>query len=79
MFSLPRIPAHFETAIKVAGLTVAPGTMTGGAQPDETVVTLRTAEETLTFTASEACALAAALQAVAVHVMETAETERSAA
>ncbi len=79
MSTLPRIPAHFEAAIKVAGLTVAPGELTGGNQPDEAVVTLVTRDETLSFTPAEACALAAALQAVSVHLLEQADTEQKAA
>lgn len=79
MNTLPRIPAHFETTIRVAGLTVAPGELTGGNQPDEAVVTLITREETISFTPAEACALAAALQAVSVHLMEQADTEQKAA
>lgn len=73
--SLPRIPAHFETTIRVAGLTVAPGELTGGNQPDEAVVTLITREETISLAPAEACALAAALQAVAVHLMENTPRE----
>lgn len=79
MSTLPRIPAHFDTAIQVAGLTVAPNQLVGGGEPATDVVTLRTHEELLTFTPAEACALAAALQAVAVHVMEQADTEQKAA
>lgn len=71
MTSLPRIPAHSETAIKVAGLTVAPNQLIGGGEPDENVVTIITREETLSFTPAEACALSAALSAVAVHLMES--------
>ena len=77
--SLPRIPAHFDTAIQVVGLTVAPGVMTGGTKPDESVVTLTTRDELLSFTPAEACALAAALSAVAVHLLEQADTEQEAA
>lgn len=79
MSTVPRIPAHFETAIKVAGLTVAPNQLSGGSEPDENVVTIITLEETLLLTPAEACALAAALQAVAVHLMESTELEREAA
>ena len=79
MTSLPRIPAHFDTTINVAGLTVAPGVMTGGTTPDENVVTLTTRDELLSFTPAEACALAAALSAVAVHLLEQADTEQEAA
>ena len=79
MSTLPRIPAHFDTAIQVVGLTVAPGVMTGGTKPDESVVTLTTRDELLSFTPAEACALAAALSAVAVHLLEQADTEQEAA
>lgn len=61
----------FNTSINVAGHTVSVGTMTGGNEPDVPVVTFRTAEEDIAFTPTEACALAAALQAVAVHLMES--------
>ena len=77
--SIPRKSAQFEATIHVAGLTVSPGVMSGGTEPDETVVTLRTPDGLLSFTPAEACALAAALQAVAVHVMESTEVERKAA
>lgn len=69
----PRNHARFDAAINVAGLTVMPGVMTGGTEPDESVVTLKTHDEILSFTTSEACALAAALQAVSVHLMEQSE------
>ena len=67
---VPHPSDNFDTAIMVAGRTVAPGVMTGGTKPDESVVTLTTRDELLSFTPAEACALAAALSAVAVHLME---------
>ena len=76
---LPRIPAHFDTAITVAGLTVAPVVMTGGTEPDENLVTLTIRDELLSFTPAEACALAAAVSAVAVRLLEQADTEQEAA
>lgn len=71
--SLPSMPQHFDTSISVAGITIAPNELIGGGEPAETVVTINTREELLTFTPSQACAVAAALQAVAVHVMESEE------
>lgn len=73
MSTVPRIPAHFDTTIKVAGYIVAPNQLVGGSEPPENVVTLITHEETLSFTPAEACALAAGLQAVAVYQMEQSE------
>ncbi len=64
------IRQQFHTRIRVAGLTVAPNALTGGDQPDAAVVTLRATGLQITLTPAEACALAAALQAVAVHQME---------
>ena len=77
--TIPGASDKFEATIHVAGQVVAPGIMTGGTEPDETVVTLRTPDGLLSFTPAEACALAAALSSVGVHVMESAEIERSAA
>lgn len=57
--------------IKVAGLTIAPGILTGGDQPNELVVTMRTPDGMLSFTPAEACALSAALSAVGVFQMES--------
>lgn len=71
----PRKSTQFEATIHVAGLTVSPGVMTSGTEPDETVVTVRTAEETLSFTPAEALALAAAIQSVACYVLEQTEAE----
>ena len=61
---------NLDAQINVAGLTVMTSVMRGGDLPDEPVVVLRTFEELLTFTPAEACALAAALQAVGVFLME---------
>lgn len=69
--TVPRIPAHFDTAIKVAGVTVNTGTLTGGHLPDWDVVTLRTHDELLSLSPAEALALASALQSVAIHILES--------
>lgn len=71
--TVPRIRAEFEATIKVAGLTIAPGIVTGGTFPDEACVSLRTPDDCIALSPAEACALAAALQAVAVHQMEQSE------
>lgn len=60
----------FDAQIKVAGVTVMTSVMRGGGLPDEPVAVIRTPEGLLTFTPAEACALAAALQAVGVFLME---------
>lgn len=66
--TVPRIPVRFDTTIHVAGLTVSPFFEHGF----EVALSIEGDEpgNLLEFTPAEACALAAALQAVAVHVME---------
>lgn len=66
------IREQFDARIQVAGFTVAPNVLTGGTEPDENVVTLRATGLQIKLTPSEACSLAAALQAVAVHQLEQA-------
>lgn len=59
----------FDTTIHVAGLTIAPVNLSG----DMTVAIDYDGElpgELLAFTPHQACALAAALQTVAVHLLE---------
>ena len=64
----PENPNTFDTTIKVAGATVGPWGRTDGTS----TVELDFGDEAgiKSFTPETACALAAALQAVAVHVME---------
>lgn len=66
----PETANPFRTDIIVAGCVVATSTITGGNEPDELAVTLMMPERHMTFSPESACALAAALQAVAVHQLE---------
>lgn len=60
-------PKKFDTTINVAGATVSTGVFAGGGFPS---VTLKAGPRVRHFTPTEALALAAALQATAVHLME---------
>lgn len=71
MSSIPQPSSNFETRIKVAGLMVSPAVELG--QPAIAISYQDDPEELFVFTTGAACALAAALQAVAVHVMEQSE------
>lgn len=60
-------PKKFDTTINVAGATVSTGVFAGGGFPS---VTLEAGPRVRHFTPAEALALAAALQATSVHLME---------
>lgn len=57
-------------SINVGSITTRIGALTGGDQPDETVIVLDVPERGAALTPSQALSLAAALQASSVHVME---------
>lgn len=67
--SLPRTPAHFDTTINVAGVKVSADRWEHG----ELIVSLDFGDGPEQFKPEAACALAAAISAVAVHQMEQAQ------
>lgn len=77
--SLPPNAVEFEARIKTAGFTVQPGLMTGGTEPGSTVVVLSRRGLRISLTTAEAFALSSALGAVALHILESEQTEAVAA